>query len=133
MTKDELMRARFKVIADYPKQIYQIGDILVVFDTVNDCENYKGNGIAILNETNELQKYPVIFKSLQWWEDRDRDDLPKYIKDEDGDVVRLMAVAPHTKSDEYVTHDELFQWSSLYNCEPSSEDEYFKYINNKEK
>ena len=62
MDKDiqELLKPRYKVIADYPDSVFIVGEIL-------------------RNPTYE-SKYPHLFKKLEWWEDRKPEEMPKYLK-----------------------------------------------------
>jgi len=64
-TVTELMKPRFKVIADYPLSDYPIGHI--------------HKAVAWMTEDFFL-KYPAIFKKLEWWEDRKPEEMPLYIK-----------------------------------------------------
>lgn len=64
MTREELMKPRFSVIADYPGLSYNVGDIIEVL--TND--NY---GII------DMVEYPHLFKKLKWWESRRIEDMPK--------------------------------------------------------
>lgn len=64
MTKKELLKPRYKVIADYPDGIWEVGDII--------HDGFKGwQGIA--------PDYPHLFKPLQWWEERELKDMPEYL------------------------------------------------------
>ena len=78
MTVEQLLIPRFKMIADFPfseRDRHNVGDI------------YTDNGkTAVLNQKKEpvraldWLKYPHLFKPLQWSEDRDVNDMPKYVK-----------------------------------------------------
>lgn len=57
----DLMKPRYKVIADYPgNNLYKVGSIIE--DT--------GWGVEL---------FPNIFKKLSWWEERDVKDMPEYV------------------------------------------------------
>jgi hypothetical protein len=76
MTKEELLRPRYKVIADYPNGAYEIGAVI---------ETYESAMARALNLENEdckicLLDYPALFKKLEWWEERKPEDLPEYLK-----------------------------------------------------
>lgn len=64
MTIEKLTEARFKVIADWPGCTYVIGDILT----------------PIITQIGNLNKYPHLFRRLYWYEERNLEELPKYIK-----------------------------------------------------
>ena len=63
MSPKELIKPRFEVIADYPKSIFKIGEIIE-------------NG----NEFSYYTDYPHLFKKLNWWENRKENEMPSYLK-----------------------------------------------------
>lgn len=67
MEPEELLRPRYKVIADYPNSIYKIGEIVQQF------------GQDFFN-TAFFEKYPLIFRKLEWWEEIEEKDMPEYVK-----------------------------------------------------
>lgn len=70
MSTEELMKVRYKVIADYPKSKYKIGEIIECDDMVTEA--MVGNPRYFL--------YPAIFKKLEWPEERKESDMPEYVK-----------------------------------------------------
>jgi hypothetical protein len=77
MTAQELLKPRFEVIADYPFNPYEIGNLV---------ENIANTSIALyarINDTDHLSsidffdKYPHLFRKLKWWERRSVEDMPK--------------------------------------------------------
>lgn len=91
MTPEELLQPRWKVIADFPKSSYNIGQILIPFFIKDEGlqkwyiqDDYDYSWIRI-------EDYPAIFKKLEWWEERDVQDLPQYIKFNDsGDIYKVI-------------------------------------------
>lgn len=75
-TQEELMQLRYKVIADWPKSRYNVGDIIPVTE-ISDWYYYYHDP-AISNTM--IDKYPHLFKKLDWWEDLEPDDMPEYVK-----------------------------------------------------
>jgi hypothetical protein len=69
MTVEEFLQQRYKVISDYPESPFEIGDIRY-------AEDRPYNGMS----KEFYDKYPYIFKKLEWWEERDIEDMPKYLK-----------------------------------------------------
>lgn len=63
MSNKELMKPRYKVIAQYPYSSFPNGEIIQ----------------DILNPMF-LDMYPHLFQRLEWWEDRKPEDMPKYVK-----------------------------------------------------
>lgn len=95
MTKEELLKPRYKVIADYPQHYFKgedkdneykfiEGDILA-YGKVNNSMTYRRIGrcgymsVGIPCESNP-ELYPKIFRELEWWEEREEKDMPEYIK-----------------------------------------------------
>lgn len=91
MTTDELMKPRYKQIADYPNSLFKTGDILYIFETVEECEafNTREGHAPRLNSYDQWGKYPDIYQRLQWWQDRLPENMPEYVKDENGIVGKL--------------------------------------------
>lgn len=84
LSKEELMKPRYKVVADYPGNGFKVGDILP------DCWDGKEFPEAIIDHSlDEVPKYPHLFKPLAWWEGRLPEDMPEYIKDEDGQIFKV--------------------------------------------
>lgn len=98
MSIEELLNPRYKVIADWPGRSSSslsemtIGYIAVVskeprHPVTNNLLSDKlvwqsENGMkAVASGFFEL--YPHLFKKLEWWEDRAKEDLPMYLRDGD--------------------------------------------------
>jgi hypothetical protein len=78
LTTDELMRPRYKVIADYPGTQYSTGDILPVVGT----EQY------VKARIEHLSSYPHLFQQLPWYADRKPEDMPEYLEWDNGVVCK---------------------------------------------
>lgn len=70
MSNEELMKPRYKVIADYPSlgSAANLGKVIdgeMVFDR---WAWYK------------MAEFPKIFRPLQWWEYRKPEDMPQYVR-----------------------------------------------------
>ncbi len=64
---NELMKPRYKVIADYPKSCFTIDEVV--------------HGESIFGiEVKNYSEFPAIFRKLEWWEERNIEDMPKYVK-----------------------------------------------------
>jgi hypothetical protein len=74
MTVEELLKPRYKVIADYPGNHY--GNIGTILD--RDWAQYPND-----DETQpaiwRISQYPHLFKKLKWWEERKLNDMPDYL------------------------------------------------------
>lgn len=67
LSVEQLMRPRWKVVADYPNSPYPLGYLI-------ECRHYD------LEAIEHNTKYPAIFQPLQWWEERAESDLPEYVR-----------------------------------------------------
>ena len=63
MTVEELLKPRWKVIADYPKSQFKVGEIIESKTGFLYC----------------FEDYPHLFQPLQWWEERKLEDMPEYV------------------------------------------------------
>lgn len=75
MTAKELLKPRFEIIADYPHLQYNVGRILTPVNegsNVYDCLESPSSEFIHYPE-----KYPHLFKKLNWWEHRKIEDMPK--------------------------------------------------------
>jgi len=84
----ELMKPRVKCIGyqdmHYPGSPFGTGKILT-FEKIHgelryEWFEYDGKNWITKSETDN---YPHLFKPLQWWEEREREDMPDYIRIED--------------------------------------------------
>ena len=84
MTAAELLKPRFEVIAEYPNCHLEVGEVFS-WDDILDWLKY------IIKDP---AKYPHIFKSLNWWEHRKAEDMPKKViskafKGSENDVIEI--------------------------------------------
>lgn len=70
---EDLLKPRWKVIADYPKSLYHVGDILNAGWRSEDL-------IYCDHDGPRWRDYPHLFRKLEWWEDRKPEDMPEYVK-----------------------------------------------------
>lgn len=73
MTPEELPRPRWLRIADYPGMT--IGDSDKIF-TSPDISSPEADAIM----RSYYERFPAIYRELQWWEMREPEELPKYVK-----------------------------------------------------
>lgn len=76
MTPEELLTPRFKVIANYPNSPFKIGDILI--QKINKPNTFLVEGRTYNDRYPD--NYPAIFREMNWWEERDINDMPEYVK-----------------------------------------------------
>jgi hypothetical protein len=117
MTTEELLKPRWKVIATFPDNInYEVGSIL----DRNWCKYVNGED-ASEGIVWEISDFPHLFKQLEWWEDRNEEDIPKYVKNKDGIILDMTISMPLAKSMKLV---ESFLSKSL----PATREEYETYL-----
>ncbi len=76
MTIEELMKPRYKVVDSFPfNKFYKVGDILT-----DDGKTVVTNQDGEVMFACEFNNYPNVFQSLEWWEERKIEDMPKYLK-----------------------------------------------------
>jgi hypothetical protein len=130
MTPEELLKPRYKVIADYPGNIHPIGHI----------HGHDINGTQNVMKLDEWlafhDKYPHLFKKLEWWGDREEKDMPLYLRTNKkgeqmfgkGVVYKIRhysgkgGILDHVRLD----NDEA---GTLYWFDPATEQEYTEYLN----
>jgi hypothetical protein len=61
-----LLTKRFKLTTNYPNSGLSSGDII-----------YADEGTTL---RQQIEKFPGIFKELEWWEERKPEDMPQYVK-----------------------------------------------------
>ena len=118
MTNEELLQPRFKVIANFPDNTRNVGDIIYVENTKEKYwkENFE----------KWLFTFPHLFCKLEWWEDRKIEDLPKYLKDK----FDIFEVENYYFKNNFLRFDywdeetqtEMFDFVSDY--EPATKEEY---------
>lgn len=74
LTREQLMAPRYKVIADYPNAYYNLG-VIITDKGDNNFFIYDGYQRAAW-----FDRYPHLFKPLDWWNDRKLEELPEYVK-----------------------------------------------------
>lgn len=141
MTTEQLLKKRFKVIADYPKSNYAVGEILTKGDagmvfTMPHEKDICGN---VREPIESIEKYPHLFKELQWWEDRKPEDMPEYVKE--GEYIfkaKWLIKKGELKMKIFEYPDDELQWAEYYVVNSvmsffsiATESEYLNYINSK--
>lgn len=123
MTTEELLKPRWKVIADFPGNPYTIGQILTYPQDIILPNGYLKYLYLNYNEEYKIDSYPSIFQKLKWWEERNMADMPQYLKRLDcPEVIRSLT---DFKECQGINYPDLIYGSyhiSLW--EPATEEEY---------
>jgi len=116
MKTEDLLKPRYKVIADYPNCPFKVGNI---YD--EDCFEPE------VWKSNLLSRYPHIFRLLQWWEDRLPEDLPLYVKDNYSVYkTEWRTTADGTIIDLHLDGQDVYEWSRYL---PATEQQYLDFLN----
>lgn len=146
MTTEELMKPRYKCIADYPQAPYNEGDEhkfiegdLLIQCNVNGAITFKRHGRLGFMSVGvpccaHPEKYPKVFRPLLWWEERTIEELPAYVKLNPGNTFGTDEVFKVIEIKEYVDGIGLKIKPDVNPIElkcllPSNETEYESYIN----
>lgn len=126
LSPEELLKPRYKVIADYPNSVHKIGSIIPPGEQI-DLPTYYG-----------CSKYPHLFKKLEWWEFRTEEEMPEYVRGEYSDANEVIKVKKHFSrvQHNYVgvseNHFAMYNGSERYeHFLPATETEYNEYKLNK--
>lgn len=128
MTPDQLLQPRYKVIADYPFQNYQIGQII----EGETAYLISGDGWS---EKGQLSDYTSLFTKLRWFEYRKPDEMPKYVKEISGNEVWVVeeygaAITSYVLLKKNFIDAEIpYGDHSLYDLLPATETEFITYQN----
>lgn len=136
MSVEELLKPRYKVIADYPGCTFSIGEIC---EPLSKDALYYSNKVSCEARNKMMSKYPHIFKPLAWYEERDVKDMPLYLKDNFGEVFKVSKysdILPVFYTDAIETKGKWKGSPTPFNLKatvPATEQEYLTYINSNQK
>lgn len=140
MTVQELLKPRYKLIADYPNSEFRVGDVLE-FKSI-----YPYSGYALLFgsdkiiSTEYLDDFKHLFKKLEWWDERKVEEMPEYVKmtayikpitnnDENLELEKGQIVKPEKWG---LNSFEISHWVfSASLAVPAAEEEYLQYLSDK--
>lgn len=120
MTKEELLKPRYKTLCRYPDSPLRIGQII------------NGETFNVTGGTKfHCADYPSIFQKLEWWNDREVNELPEYLKIEDM-VIKVDVYLKDVGFNFYYGESAGYGKRSFEetNPIPATESEYLTYINN---
>jgi len=86
-TVDELLKPRYVLENEYPECPFNNGDILTQRGQSN-AFGIEDNPYGILQE--DLDKFPYLFRKLEWWQERSESEMPEYVKNiETGEIGKV--------------------------------------------
>lgn len=116
MTKDELLKPRFKMIADFPGCVFDVGEVL-------ECSPAQKNLIW------HYEKYPHLFRKLEWWEGRKEKDFPLFANSNGNYITVRKWVIREGQNDCYAESGGYCHFRAT----PIDESEYNEYMRKSEK
>lgn len=135
MTNEEFLIPRFRVIADYPGNTLSVGKIIA-------------GTLAPKELADWMEKYPHLFRKLEWYEGRKEEDMPTYIKIDPewkpetkkdqkhiGKVMKPFLIIPMNDLSHYFLSQKEVDDNNMHNltiCLPATEEEYLEYTKNKQ-
>ena len=137
MNKDniqELLKPRYKVIADYPemeRHNIRIGDVITRSESPMYADKTQ-DGTPVVAIDHEI--FPAVFRRLEWWEDMDVKDMPEYLQRNTKDKIIFKAVKHNVDATHglgFVTSEGKIK--SYCNYLPTTETEYLNQNNQQSK
>lgn len=145
-TVEELLAPRYKVVAKYFYSPYQIGDIVfgndggrVLLTITSEYSQFMASDMKVENfgHIEILDEYPALFKKLEWWQEREPDEMPEYVKSPDFyDEKKIIVTHVDGKNCRHHFNSEGYfglKWSTgggslAGHFEPATFEEYSQYI-----
>jgi len=140
LSKTELLTPRVEVIADYPNSPFKIGQILNV-----DAGQLKENGESYMYVQTEhdssvaVSEYPHLFRMLPWYEKRDIEDMPEYVKtgliNQRFSKVQWKPMYNGDNIESWKISEDGTFWKNIWSIptiQPATQEEYEAYIKTKQ-
>lgn len=121
MTVEELMKPRYRVLTDWPRSEFEVGEILTMIQTKSHEHLWNGNPAKYIT-VKECDQYPHLFKKMNWWEEREEKDMPEYVKT-NTQVVKVTGWAACYQVVEWETGDVPFEGATRFWI-PATKEEY---------
>ena len=127
MTPEQLLQPRYLVIADYPVADLNIGDIYQ-FENIHPFSGYSLQFGKAIIAPKYFDKFPHLFRRLEWWEHRNPKDMPEYVKTINGkSVYKFYGFGSLGNSYAKVKDDEYRSNYLLSALLPATKEEYDNY------
>jgi hypothetical protein len=133
MNPEQLLIRRYILIARYPECPYNVGDIFTFINKLavgySDWELPSGIRVVL----HDIGQYPHIFQKLNWWEHREKSDLPEYVLWKDSSNGMVAKVKEWVKSDYYGWYCDLGVYGSMefpseQSLLPATQQQYNEYV-----
>jgi hypothetical protein len=123
-TPERLLMPRFKVIATFPRCWHSVGEILQP-DKDGFFEVWQDEYM----DFHYVDCYPHLFRKLSWWEDREISEMPEYVKNSKGEIVKVVGLETNGLFYEKANSMEGKMWTRYSYCMPATHEEYISYLN----
>jgi hypothetical protein len=132
LSTEMLLKPRYKVIAEDTSGDFTIGSILTL---TQDFNGYKNINSGMFHRIERIDKYPHLFRKLEWWEERKENDMPDYLKSVKSNLI-VGVITWHTNHVTVGIQNDFFNREDIELTRkylPATESEYNQYISTKEK
>lgn len=92
LSKEELLKPRYKVMSDWPgRKDFVVGEVVTLDKDFTpeykkyEIEDCQGKRVYI---TSFFEMFPLQFKPLPWYAEREVSEMPEYVKSVEGIVYR---------------------------------------------
>jgi hypothetical protein len=118
MSIEDLLKPRYKVIADYPNTPFKVGEIL---------QRKEGDWLNDKGWSKLYEPYPHLFKKLEWWEDRKLEYMPHFLKGKTRSYEILTWELDSEGEIFFTIEDDYLGWyPDQDDCIPITEEEYLQ-------
>lgn len=111
---------------NYPGSMVKTGEIL----TLSKWMYVTGDVQGRVHKEN-VEKFPHLFKPLQWWEFRKVDDMPEFVRLKDKGIFKV-DVWDFIYEEAMIFNGDLISTVSIELLTPSTSEEYDEYLKQKE-
>lgn len=141
LSKEELLKKRYKVTGPYPRSPYNVGDLVEITptggsyleivtqemsqwtDEIQDVEHY--------THLDNIKAFPNLFQELPWYAERSVEDLPEYLIRNTADKKVVMAEMHNCDAKHGLGFLDITGRTKSYcNYMPATFDEYQEFKNN---
>lgn len=126
MTQKELLKPRWKVIANFPGNTKDLGKI---YESYSDTDLRCNIVVFERMFADYPDNYPEIFRKLEWWEGIRSEDIPEYLKlISTNEIVKVLKKVGGFTGTVFVGRmfREKEVWTHLSFYLPSTKEEYDK-------
>jgi len=90
LTPEQLLQPRWKCISRYPGNPFKVGQVIIK-------HKFASGKWYVPDYMYDPDDFPEIFQPLQWWEYRQPDDMPKFLKTNPSFATSGLVFAGHRR------------------------------------